>query len=99
MSRWSVPTLATMTEQQVFDAAAYHLIANGGAARDLFLKPESRKFNPRRTWSYFRRQKRVPAHASKLIDDLERIHRDREPTDWISALAKLAHAYHLEFNP
>lgn len=97
MSRWSVPELGTMTEQQIFDAAAYHLIAHGGAPRDLFLKAESREFNSRRTWGYFRRQKRVPANGAHLIEDIERIHREREPADWKSALAVVAHAYRLEF--
>jgi len=87
-----------MSEQQVFDAASYHLLAHGGAARDLFLKDDSKAYNTRRTWSYFRRQNRVPAHAAMLIEDLERIHRERNPDDWKDALVKLARIYNLEFN-
>lgn len=96
MSRWSIPELASMTEQQVFDLSAYHMVANGGCPRELFLKPESRPFNRRRTWAYFRRQKRVPAHAAHLIDDLERIHRERDPAEWLPALSRVARDYNLK---
>lgn len=96
MSRWSIPELASMTEQQVFDTSAYHMLLHGGCPRDLFLKPESRPFNKHRTWAYLRRQRRVPAHAAHLIDDLERIHRERNPAEWMHALSQIARVYNLK---
>lgn len=96
MSRWTVPTLTAMTEQQVFDACAYHMLAHGGSPRELLLKPESRAFNRRRSWGYFVRQKRAPRHASLLIADLEEIHRNTPPEEWASALDNTARAYGLQ---
>ena len=92
-----MPHLTTLTAQQVFDAAAYNMLAHGGSPRDLFIKADSKKhLQERRRWSYFVRQGRAPKHCALLIADLETLHREAEPEAWPARLVSIAHAYNLE---
>lgn len=96
MSRWTIESLGALTEQQVFDMCAYHMLAHAGTPRDLLLKHGSQSFNEHRSWDYFVKQGRAPKNAAKLISSIEEIHRDIEPKYWRKALNQIAHTFKLE---
>lgn len=95
MSRWSISTLSSLTEQQIFEAAAYHMLAHGGAPRELFLKEESKQFNKHRAWASLVRYGRAPKHASTVIGELERIHREDAPDTWVAGIVAVARKHKL----
>lgn len=95
MSRWTIPGLGDMTEQQIFEMAAYHLLANGGSPYDIFLRKEARSVMTGRTWGYLVRQKRAPRVASQIVIEIERLHRKAPPDTWAAGILQIANKHAL----
>ena len=95
MSRYTLPELPGMTRQEIFNRAAYHMLAHGGSPTEIFIKPDKREDRGNSSYAYLVRQRRAPKHASQLLIDLDALAREYPPDRWLERLRIIARHHHL----
>lgn len=95
MSRYTVAELPHLSRQQIFERAAYHMLAHGGSPIEQFIKPERERDRVGMSYAYLVRQRRAPKHAAQLLIDLDTLHRDVDPAQWPERIVILARHHHL----
>jgi hypothetical protein len=99
VSRWTIPELGGLSDQEIFDRVAYHILAKGGEPQDILIKPNCLPYMDHRRWGYLVKQGRAPKRAAQLIALLEEVARHTPLDRQAHEIVAIGRAFKLEISP